>query len=161
MLADFSQLDPQLNPIAEMPAIQCLILDDSIFDQRRIARALKRTALNVETYEVASLDAFSAALQFGKYDVLFVDFRLPEGSGFDALKTLARTANGQRPKVIWVTGDVSYDWQKLHNVIGADAFIDKQNVSDYDFKELILKVLNVSNTPEGSGHSPKPEFKTV
>jgi len=161
MRAELTRSNGVPHTLVEARRIHCLILDDSIFDQRRIARALKRTKHDIETTEVSSLDEFRINIQFSTYDVIFVDFRLPEGSGFDALRDLAQTATGHRSKVVWVTGDMSYDWKEMHNVIGTDAFIDKNEVATYNFNELLDRILNSARSLDGLSQRKAVEFKKV
>lgn len=67
------------------PPLKALLLDDVAFDRRRLIRACERAGVNAEFTEVATLAALQAALEATVFDLVFIDYRLPDGNGLAAL----------------------------------------------------------------------------
>lgn len=63
------------------PLINALVLDDSDFDRRRLRRMTREAAMPLILDEAESIEALRAALDEDVFDVIFIDYRLPEGDG--------------------------------------------------------------------------------
>ena len=73
---------------AAAPSLRALVLDDEIAGRQRMVDMLRERG-NVEVVAVCEdLPQARRALQQGGIDVAFLDVRLPEGDGFDALADL-------------------------------------------------------------------------
>ena len=85
-------------------AIDTIILDDNQFDRVRLKRFLRDLAMPVVIREADCLRAFKNIVNKQYFDLAFVDYDLPDGTGSDALKYLIET----RPTpTIMITGNTS------------------------------------------------------
>jgi DNA-binding NarL/FixJ family response regulator len=80
-------------------------------------------------------------------DVIVLDLRLSDGSGFDVLKAVKRQGGGAR--VIVLTNHDSPSYRKRAVQAGADVFLDKST----EFHQLAEAILS-SRGPEGPAASP-------
>ena len=82
------------NTLATMPVapsdISILILDDNQFDRKRIRRMFESIGSGFHLSEVESLDALSLNLDSKDFDVVLIDFQLPQGDGLEALAQIQR-----------------------------------------------------------------------
>lgn len=91
-------------PVA-VSGIKALILDDSVFDRRRIRRLSHDTRLGIIMDEIASLDSLESMLDQDRFDIILIDYNLPGGDGIEALMRIRRHGvNGNCPAIM-VTGD--------------------------------------------------------
>lgn len=68
--------------------ITALILDDSEFDRRRIARLLEKASPGIEVREAETMEEFEAALEEEPMDLVFIDYLLVGTDGLSALDRL-------------------------------------------------------------------------
>jgi PAS domain S-box-containing protein len=87
--------------VAEARKLRALVVEDEPDMARQLARVLEnKFGLEVETaYDCATAREKISA---GRFDVLTLDFMLPDGRGLDFLEEIASTDSG--PRVIMVTG---------------------------------------------------------
>ena len=78
-----------------------LIVEDDPDQARNVQRLLLKK-FNVEADTAASIKRAKAALDKQDYDVVVLDYQLPDGSGLDLLEEI--TTSPVHPRVIMVTG---------------------------------------------------------
>lgn len=96
-------------------------------------------ALTQEGYAVThagSLAAARAALPAG-FDLLLLDVRLPDGSGFDLLRE-ARRRNPEQPAVFLTACD-----DEIHTVLGLDLGADDYIAKPFRLQELLSRIRSV------------------
>jgi two-component system, LytTR family, response regulator LytT len=88
--------------------LHALVVEDEPHARSELVYALE-TAGDVEIAEAETAVAALAALQGGKYDVVFLDVRMPGLSGIDAMPVINNLV--RRPEVVFVTayGDHAVD----------------------------------------------------
>ncbi len=72
-------------------AMAALVVDGSAFDRKRMRRELERTSLGLDLTEVTTLTELRDAIGLRKYDVIFVDYQLKDGTGLDAVDIIRAT----------------------------------------------------------------------
>jgi signal transduction histidine kinase len=85
-------------------AIRILVVDDNAYDRELTARALRALAVPpgpAETTGVADWRAAEAHIEAGGFDVLLLDYHLPDTNGLDALRALHGRPH---PPVVMMTG---------------------------------------------------------
>ena len=92
-------------------------------------RALLREMLSLEGIEmVEAADAISGLkmIENGKFDLIFMDLRMPDMNGLTAIRQLrSGGANSQNVPIIVVTADPSEGIRTLCRTAGATDFLDK------------------------------------
>jgi two-component system response regulator LytT len=90
-------------------ALRALIVDDEPHVRNELAYALKRVDDEIEFEESATAVDALGRLQSERFDVVFLDIRMPGLSGLDAMPVIAKLPH--RPQVVFVTahGDHAID----------------------------------------------------
>jgi two-component system, LytTR family, response regulator LytT len=83
-----------------MTSLQALVVEDEPHARSELVYALERAG-GVEIAEAENAIAALAKLQSGRFDVVFLDVRMPGLSGTDAMPVINNLA--QRPEVVFVT----------------------------------------------------------
>ena len=86
-------------------ALRALILDDSEVDRLRISRLLSKIDRNIEATYAEDLDEFRAKLDVCRYDMILLDFVLPNGTGLDAATMISEHSLNKGVKPIMVAGE--------------------------------------------------------
>ncbi|PLS20627.1 response regulator [Neptunicoccus cionae] len=129
--------------------VQALILDDSNFDRKRLRRIAKHTGLPIEFTSCASLIAFEKLIQESKFHIVFIDYRLPEGNGLEALKILEKYENNANASPILIAGDLDGDVVASAFKAGCVDYIAKRKVDKRQLRHSILHALTQAGFPTG------------
>lgn len=85
--------------------IRALLLDDSSFDRARIRRMSQRTNLLLQIDEVGSIAELEEAVRSNAYDLIMIDYRLPQGDGLLVLELIKKTPLNKDAATIMITGE--------------------------------------------------------
>ncbi|MBL3701785.1 response regulator [Sulfitobacter sp. BDSS02] len=120
------------------PGIKALILDDSVFDRRRIRRLSDDTALGITLDETASIEGLQEALDQERFDVILIDYNLPQGNGIEALQVIRNhQVNGSCPTIM-VTGDDKSDVAVKSLKMGCEDYLTKDEMTPETLKSSIV-----------------------
>lgn len=106
--------------------LRALVVDDSYDDFLLLIRTLTHAGFKVLPHAVQTEAEMLAALEERTWDIVFVDWVLPQFSAPDALRIL-RERPGQIPCIV-VSGSCSPDVAVLAIQLGARDFITKENL---------------------------------
>lgn len=132
--------------------LSILILDDNEFDRRRIARLAEQMGLDLRITNVAALADLPAALDDAVFDLAFLDYRLPEGDGLDALQMIRSHPRNTSAAIIMVAGETLTDVVIQAIRGGCDDFIEKDRLDPDHLKEAVQKALEQSLNRHDSGY---------
>ena len=104
-----------------------LIVDDDIVDRMSIVRGLRSAGLQVECVEAASADEAFRRLAEAEFDCIFLDYHLPDQTGFEVLKTLR--GRGDRTPIVMLTGQGDEELAVQLMKAGASDYLPKGTVS--------------------------------
>ena len=133
------------NPIAratECPPIRALLLDDNRFDQRRIERLARDSGLMITVDVAANLATMAELLDLRDYDVALLDYRLPVGSGRDAIKLLREHQANHKCAAIMVAGDDFLDEAAQAMRAACDTYISKDELTAELLRSSVNSILN-------------------
>lgn len=85
--------------------VSVLIVDDNHVDRQRLRRLTDTLNLPVSIEDTASLAGLKTKLDERSYDLVFIDYRLPEGDGLDALDMIKLHPANKGVATIMVAGD--------------------------------------------------------
>ena len=85
--------------------IKALLLDDSTFDRARIRRMSQNTALLVALTEVSSIAEMKEAVAREAFDLILIDYRLPQGDGLEVLAHIQASDLNSDVATIMITGN--------------------------------------------------------
>jgi len=81
-----------------------LILDDDQIDRRRLKSISDQAELNFEFHEVDSITELRRALEQRVHDIIFIDYRLNDGDGLNALRVIKTHPRHRSAATIMVAG---------------------------------------------------------
>jgi len=121
-----------------------LVIDDEEHLRGFVARALE------EEYHVTTAESgLDGCIMYGaiKPDILLVDVRMPDISGYEVVRTIKEKYNDRPPKVVVMTGyPFDEDVNKL-KMVGIDGFLQKP----FTIEELMEAVYDVEENEEETG----------
>lgn len=106
----------------EQPMAKVLIIDDDEMFGEMLAEMVK--TLGYESQVALTLREGLRAARTGEFDVVFLDVRLPDGSGLELVPQFRETPSS--PEVIIITGAGDPDGAELAILNGAWDYIEKQ-----------------------------------
>jgi signal transduction histidine kinase/CheY-like chemotaxis protein len=106
--------------------IKILIAEDNSINQKVLIRMLNRLGVtNVDVVDNGQ-KAVDKEAENGDYDIVFMDMQMPIMGGIDATKFIVeRRGDSTRPKVVFVTANVSTVFESEAQDAGGDGFISK------------------------------------
>lgn len=122
-----------------MPKV--LLVDDDLMLSKMLKQELEAQSWHVEHADNCG-DGKQLLEQF-KYDLILLDWSLPDGTGFDLCKHF-RSLGGSTP-VIFLTGKNDIDSKEAGLDIGADDYLTKP----FDVRELMARVRSLQRRPSG------------
>lgn len=127
--------------------LRVLILDDSEFDARRIKRTLTAVDPNIQVSAVSTLTDYYRRILSDRFDVLIIDYFLPDGDGLTALRMASDHANGDSLASIMVAGENDPVVAEAAKGFGCASYLPKSEITT----EVLRKALNLtlSKTVEG------------
>jgi PleD family two-component response regulator len=94
---------PRRSPFPNI--IKTLLLDDSSFDRARIRRMSGHTNLEVDLTEVSSISQLREAVALRSFDLILIDYRLPEGDGLEVLSHIHQSDLNNDVATIMISGE--------------------------------------------------------
>lgn len=136
MVATALSIDPVLE--SSNRPLKAVVLDDDLFDRARMRRFLERSGLQLEAVEAETLEDFERLLSTTTFDVLLIDFWLPNGNGFDAFDLHLQSAKNQDTAAVLVSrrAEVSVAQKALER--GFRAVIGKDELSSARLRSIVL-----------------------
>ncbi len=119
---------------------------------------LVQSFLEHEQYNVDALNSGGGAVEKiteGDFDLIILDWDLPEVSGIEILKTLR--ASGNLIPVLMLTGKNAIDDKETSFDEGADDYLTKP----FDMKELAMRVKALLRRSRAKAESPRPNAITL
>ena len=127
-----------------LPVIKALILDDSVFDRRRIRRLGHDTQLGIVLDEISSLDALETILDQEVFDVILLDYKLPVGDGLEALRQVRGHATNGNCPTIMIAGDAQSEIAVQSLKLGCDNYLAKDHLTAETLRAAVLGALEKS-----------------
>lgn len=109
-----------------------LIIDDSEFDRRMMALAMKSTGLNLEYIELNNGSTALETIREKSPAVTLLDIRMPGKSGFDVLKDIRQDSTLSDHTVILVSGsDAACDHNQAKELKASGYYMKPHTRKDY------------------------------
>lgn len=135
---------PQLPTFASV-----LIVDDERFDRARIRRICNDLDFETHIVEAATLEDMGSALASDVFNLIFLDFNMPDGDGLLALNAIQLSEKNRSAAVIMVTGDDDIDVAIAAMTNGCSDFIKKEDVSLESVRRASINVLQKAALNKG------------
>ena len=93
--------------------MNCLVIEDSLFDQKMIRRAIAAARVEADLAFADTLDAARHALASNRFSIILCDNNLPDGNGSDFAHELSREPKFRDAAIIIISGWPSpFMWAK-------------------------------------------------
>ncbi len=127
--------------LPKLESKRVLVVEDNRVNQLVLQALLSKTQVNIEFAETAR-SGFELA-DSRRPDILLIDLRLPDGSGFDLIERLNEQSHLKHlPKVI-ISGDVSKATFDKAEQLGIDEFLEKP-IDEHRLIEVLARLLGES-----------------
>lgn len=123
---------------------RALVLDDERFDRHRLGRLCSGLKTRFDVSNVASLAELVAILETDTFDLIFVDYGLPDGTGLDALELIRLSPRNCTAATILITGMGRDDIAIAAMDAGCSDYIPKETLTKIAFKRAVTNALTCS-----------------
>lgn len=144
-----------------VPGLKVLVLDDSVFDRRRIRRLSHDTRLGIVLDEVSSIEALGPVLDQDRFDVILVDYNLPAGDGVEAVRLIRQHDLNRDCPTIMVTGDDTSDVAVKSLKSGCSDYIAKDRLTAESLRASIVGAIETAVGVEDGPQISKTEIDRV
>lgn len=146
---------PRTEPAATSPGVlnagpvRVLVLDDQRFDRHRMARLCSGLDMTTEISNADSLSALAEALVADRYDLIFLDYLLPDGNGLQALDMVRLSPMNCNAAIIMVAGEGMEGVAEEALRGGCSDYILKDDLSPAAFRRATTNALQKSRLTIG------------
>ncbi|MEP1766730.1 MAG: response regulator [Sulfitobacter sp.] len=132
-------LDPNIG--ATTKPIRTLLVDDSSFDRARIKRMTISSNLSMGLSEVCNIAQMKNILSQRSFDLILIDFHLPEGNGLDVLSEVQKNALNRDAVMIMITGggDTQTAVAAMRN--GCHDFLCKETMTAAELQSSVVAAM--------------------
>ena len=138
-------MTPQSSNATLLPEqINVLVLDDQRFDRHQLCRLCSGLPIKCEVSQADTLRAFAEHLENAAFDLIFVDYSLPDGTGIQALEMIRLSRRNSHATSIMVT---SFDAEEISfqaMAQGCADYITKDELSPSSFERAVTNALQKS-----------------
>lgn len=146
-------------PLPVPKQIRALLLDDSQFDRQRIRRLSHKSDLPIVLEEVDSLQDMYQALRGGQFDVMLLDYRLPVGSGIDALSVINQDPRHRHAAKIMITGAGEVDVAVQAMQEGCHDYLNKDALDVPTLHKSLTQAIAVSRQNQKAEQDHREVFR--
>ncbi|MDA8747600.1 response regulator [Litoreibacter sp.] len=125
--------------------VNALVLDDSVFDRKRIRRMNDSFDVPMLLAEAPTIEEMCARMEDQSFDLFIIDYGLPEGDGLAALDLVQTHSANKNAATIMITGNEQTDIAVAALKRGCSDFIAKPNLTPDIFRNSVVEVLDQAN----------------
>ena len=126
-----------------------LIVEDQRFDRTRLKRLIEKLDFTTHVAEAASLEDMGTMLQLDKFDLILLDYNLPDGTGLQGLDAIRHDRKNRQAATIMITGDDQTDVAIKSLKNGCSDYITKDDLSVDSFRRAAINALQKSRLSIG------------
>ena len=121
-----------------------MILDDNRFDRHRLRRLLDTLEMDIELEEADTLASFSEKLDGQRYDLIFIDYRLSDGDGLQALDLARKHAQNAAAATIMIAGEAQVEIAVTALQNGCSDYIIKDKLGTESLQRAMINAMQKS-----------------
>jgi len=134
--------DPKPFPATrKSDSLNVLILEDERHDRHRLARYCASMNRATVISNASSLQEFSMALEQKSYELILLDYMLPDGNGVDALQMARCHVRNLNAAALMITGWWNEEAETQARALGCAAFLKKDNLTPETFLQAASQAL--------------------
>jgi len=143
-MLQFSPIESPHHPGAMRPVqpIKTLVLEDSLFDQRRLERMVQNSGFSMTLDFAPSLATLSTRLDQSQFDMVFLDFKLPIGTGCDALDIIKMHEVNNNCGTLMLAGSGGSDEDRQQLRQNCDFSLSKEKLTPDLLRTAVLDILS-------------------
>lgn len=115
-----------------------LIVDDDKVDQELVLRALKKSNLDVTIHTAKTVDEGLDQYGQNKYDIILLDYRMPERDGIEMVQELAKQPLTSSTAIVMMSSSEDEELALECLKVGAQDFIMKSEVTAVRLRRAVL-----------------------
>ncbi|NUH67214.1 response regulator [Sulfitobacter sp. S0837] len=131
------------------PAARILIVDDHKFDRMRLKRLCGGLDFATRLAEADSLAAMARALDEGRYDLILLDYNLPDGTGLQGMDIIRAHGKNAGAATVMITGTDQTEVAIAALRGGFCDYIDKDELSPATLRRSVINALQKSTLQLG------------
>lgn len=135
---------PNAQPKEPGAAARILIVDDQRFDRMRLKRLCGSLDFPTRLAEADSLAAMMQQIDGARFDLILLDYSLPDGNGLRALELIAAHPNGAGAATVMITGTDQTEVAIEALQGGCSDYIDKDELSPHTLRRSAINALQKS-----------------
>jgi DNA-binding NarL/FixJ family response regulator len=124
--------------------IRVLILDDQRFDRHRLARLCSGLDIKCALTNANTLADFAAIIDVAQFELVLLDYGLPDGTGFDALSMVRLSPDNCNAALIMVSGQDQENLAQEALKAGCSDYIPKDDLSPSSFRRAVTNAMQKS-----------------
>lgn len=124
-----------------------LILEDERFDRHRLARLCSALEFPCLLTNTTSLEHFSSALENEVFGLILLDYKLPDGTGLDALDLIRMDARNLNVPTLMISGMVDGEISDKATSAGCAGFLSKDALTSDTFDVAVKSALGTGRDP--------------
>ncbi len=121
-----------------------LVLEDNLVDRNVMTRAAKQSDMTLEFQFVETLAQMTEMVQKHRFDLAILDYRLPDGTGLDAIKLLTGSALNYNCANIMVASEAEITIAVAAMKSGCSDYILKEDLTPAALRHAIINALQKS-----------------
>jgi len=135
-----THVPPQMAPPDEGSGtcFNILILEDDPFEQARLKRDCRATGLPVTTTVATDLKDFEAALDLRAYDVVLIDYLLPDGDGLAAQRLVQNHPVNFAAAMVMISANMQKEVALASMKRGSMDCVDKDSLDAAKLRDLMI-----------------------
>lgn len=148
--------------------MRALIVDDSKLDQMFVRRQLELMWVGLAIDEVSSVAELKERLHGQRYDLIIVDFFLPDGDGNDVLDIIFSKQDTKNVATLMVSGATREQLSKLSRHLDRVEVVEKKELQKSTMGKAALRAVRASSLGIGpiegtsaQGTEPREQVATI
>lgn len=119
-------------------AYRVLILEDNLFDTRRVMRVLRSLNENIRLFVAQTRAEFERMALTRPFDAMLIDYFLPDGDGLSSIKAISDQVDLANVSVIMVVGDYDEDIAEEARETGCYGYVSKSALTPEVLRDLLF-----------------------
>jgi DNA-binding NarL/FixJ family response regulator len=140
----FTHITARSQPVPPPSLLQVLILDDERFDRHRLARLCSGLDMACEVANAVTLSEFEDLIEQHRFDLILIDYGLPDGTGMEALHMINMSAQNHTAATIMITGQDKEALAQQAIDSGCRDYLSKDDLSAPEFSRAVANALRKS-----------------
>jgi len=142
-----AKVRPNLATLPDFASI--LLVDDQRFDRTRLQRLISTLEFETHVVEADCLETMGTMLEADKFDLILLDYNLPDGNGLQALDAVQLAAKNKNAATIMIAGNGQNEIAIEALKRGCSDYVTKDDLTPESFRRATINALQKSHLSIG------------